>query len=351
MSDDQPTASEGPIEDGPGEDGSPEPEALPVEARDSGRGPILLRGISTRAWEHPADRGALVALRELRGFDLVMRKLSSMISERALRLSFLGSSIRVDRHQYARVYDAYLSVAAVLDASDLPDLYITRNPDLGGMCIGIDKPIIVINSGSLDLLDDTELKFLLAHELGHALSGHGLYRTLLMVLLRLTTSVAWIPVGVVGLRVITAALYEWSRKAELSADRAGALAIQDPAAAVRFMAKMAGGGDLHDVDTAAFLEQAKEFESGGDLRDSFLKLMLLETRSHDFAVARAASLKTWIDDGEYLEYLAGQYPKREGDADASISAEAKAAAKSYRDIFETSGDPLAKLLRRFRDGL
>nr|QZD57792.1 M48 family metallopeptidase [Glycomyces sp. TRM65418] len=319
--------------------------------REPARGPVILRGISTRAWEHPADRGALVALRELRGFDILLRKMSGMVSERALRLSLMGSAIRVDRHQYARVHDAYLQVAAVLDATDLPELYITRNPDLGGMCIGIDKPVIVVNSGSLDVLDEAELKFLLAHELGHALSGHGLYRTLLMVLLRLTTSVAWIPVGVVGLRVITAALYEWSRKSELSADRAGALAVQDPAAAVRVMAKMAGGGDLSDVDTAAFLEQAKEFETGGDLRDSFLKLLLLEQRSHDFAVARAAALKTWIDDGEYREYLAGAYPKREDDKDASITAEARAAAKSYKDLFETSGDPLAKLLRKFREGL
>lgn len=326
-------------------------ESGPVEIRESARGPVILRGISTRAWEHPADRGALVALRELRGFDLLLRKMSGMISERALRLSLMGSSIRVDRHQYARVYEHYQQVGAVLDAADLPDLYITRNPDLGGMCIGIDKPMIVINSGSLDMLDEAELRFLLAHELGHALSGHGLYRTLLMVLVRLTTSVAWVPVGVVGLRVITAALYEWSRKSELSADRAGALAVQDPAAAIRVMAKMAGGGDLHDVDTAAFLEQAKEFETGGDLRDSFLKLMLLEQRSHDFAVARAASLKTWIDDGEYREYLAGEYPKRDDDKNASPTAEAKAAAKSYKDLFETSGDPLAKLVRKLKDGL
>jgi Zn-dependent protease with chaperone function len=326
-------------------------EGGPVEIREPAREPIILRGISTRAWEHPADRGALVALRELRGFDILLRKMSGMISERSLRLSLMGSSIRVDRHQYARVHEAYLKVGAVLDAADLPDLYITRNPDLGGMCIGIDKPVIAINSGSIELLDDAELRFLLAHELGHALSGHGLYRTLLMVLLRLTTSVAWIPVGVVGLRVITAALYEWSRKSELSADRAGALAVQDPAAAVRVMAKMAGGGDLQDVDTAAFLEQAKEFETGGDLRDSFLKLLLLEQRSHDFAVARAAALKTWIDDGEYRDYLAGDYPKRDDDKDASITAEARAAAKSYKDLFETSGDPLAKLLRKFREGL
>ena len=37
---------------------------------------------------------------------------------------------------------------------------------------------------------------------------------------------------------------EWWRKAELSADRAGLLAGQDPAAALRLLMKLAGGGDL-----------------------------------------------------------------------------------------------------------
>ena len=34
---------------------------------------ITLTDISSRAWEHPADRGALVALRQLKGFDFILR--------------------------------------------------------------------------------------------------------------------------------------------------------------------------------------------------------------------------------------------------------------------------------------
>ena len=37
---------------------------------------IRLIGVSSRAWEHPADRGALVALRKLKGFDTVLKTLS-----------------------------------------------------------------------------------------------------------------------------------------------------------------------------------------------------------------------------------------------------------------------------------
>ena len=51
------------------------------------------------------------------------------------------------------------------------------------MTIGMDKPIIVLNSALLDLLDEEEMRFVIAHELGHALSGHAVYRTLLLRLI------------------------------------------------------------------------------------------------------------------------------------------------------------------------
>ncbi|MFD6249801.1 hypothetical protein ACFWGG_32280, partial [Streptomyces roseolus] len=43
-------------------------------------------GISSRAYEHPADRSALVALRKLSGFDTVFKALSGLLPERSLRL-------------------------------------------------------------------------------------------------------------------------------------------------------------------------------------------------------------------------------------------------------------------------
>ena len=313
------------------------------------REPVILRGISSRAWEHPADRGALVALRELRGFDVIVRKLASLMTERQLRLQFLGGAIRVDRHQYASVHQAYLQVAATLDVTELPELYVSRNPDLGGLTIGIDRPIVSITSGSVQMLDREELKFLLAHELGHAVSGHALYRTMLKWVLRLTSGLSWLPVGSVGLRVIAAALMEWQRKSELTADRAGLLAVQDPAVGTRMLARIAGGGDLSQIDIAAFLQQAKDYESGGDLRDSFLKLMMIEGLSHDVPVERAAALHQWVDSGEYRAILSGDFPMRTDDDSVSISAEAKTAARHYKEAFNRSSDPLASMVRRLRD--
>ena len=55
------------------------------------RSRATLTGISSRAWEHPADRGALVALRKLKGFDTILKAINGLFNERANRLLFLGS--------------------------------------------------------------------------------------------------------------------------------------------------------------------------------------------------------------------------------------------------------------------
>ncbi|MBM4392427.1 MAG: M48 family metalloprotease [Deltaproteobacteria bacterium] len=43
---------------------------------------------------------------------------------------------------------------------------------------------MVLNSGTLQVLDDGQLRYVLVHELGHVLSGHVLYKTMLGLLLR-----------------------------------------------------------------------------------------------------------------------------------------------------------------------
>lgn len=311
---------------------------------------VVLTEISSRAWEHPADRGALTALRELRGFDEVVKAFFGMWNERGFRLSFLASAIRVDHRQYSRVYRRFTEAAQSLDVPELPELYVTQSPWLRAEAIGLDRPFVVVSTVCVQQLDDDELRCLLGHELGHVRSGHAVYQTMLIILTRWAANLSWLPVGAIALRAIIAAMLEWWRRAELSADRAGLLAGQDPAAALRLLMKLAGGGDLSQIDTAAFLEQAAEYDGGGDLRDSMHKLRMTAWSTHPVPVARAADLRHWIDSGGYARVLAGDYPRRGDDAGASVSDDIRAAAESYREEFGRSQDPLVGLLRRLGDG-
>ena len=64
-------------------------EKKPARAR------VVLTDISSRAWEHPADKGALVALRKLKGFDVLLKTMSGVFRERAWRLERLASFLVV----------------------------------------------------------------------------------------------------------------------------------------------------------------------------------------------------------------------------------------------------------------
>ncbi|MFD0258742.1 M48 family metallopeptidase [Kitasatospora indigofera] len=307
--------------------------------------------ISTRAWEHPADRSALVALRKLTGFDDVLKKLAGLVSERSIRLMFLATAVKTSERQFPELYNMVRDAAYILDLEKVPDLYVTQDPAVNAMCIGMDTPIIVLTSGLVELLDEEELRAVVGHEVGHAMSGHAVYRTMLLILTNIATRIAWIPLGNLAIMALITALKEWFRKAELSCDRAGLLAGQDLQASMRGLMKLAGGHNLGEMNVDAFLEQAEEYEKAGDLRDGVLKLLQVLPQTHPFAVVRVAQLKKWSESDEYRSVLAGAYPRRDGDANASVSDQWKAAADHYSTSVKESKDPLIGLLRDVAGGV
>ena len=309
------------------------------------RARVRLPGISSRAYEHPADRSALVALRKLTGFDALLRRLASLFSDRSLRLMFLASSVRASTDQFPDLYQLLLDGAAILDLPEVPELYIQQDPMPNAMTLGSDKPFIVITTGLLNLLDAEEHRYVIGHELGHVLSGHAVYRTMLYHLTRLATRLAWFAIGYIGLRVIIAGLEEWYRKSELSCDRAGVLASQDPAAARRALMKTAGGSRISELSPDAFLQQAKEYDAVPDVREGLLKLLQMQGTTHPFAVIRFAELDRWVAEGAYQDILAGNYPHREEDNQTKMGDEFIAAAKSYQESWNRSEDPFIGLVK------
>lgn len=316
----------------------------------SGRERVRFPGISSRAWEHPADRSALVALRKLTGFDTVFKALSGMLPERSLRLLFLSDSVRVDERQFPHLHQMLLDACYVLDLERVPPMYVTQDPKPNAMCVGLDQPLIVLTSGLVELLDEDEMRAAIGHEVGHALSGHAVYRTILLFLTSVAVRVAWIPLGNLAVTAIVSALREWFRKSELSADRAGLLVSQDPQAGLRVLMKLAGGNHLHEMNTDAFLEQAEEYERGGDLRDSVLKILNVLPRTHPFAAVRAAELHRWSQGRDYQRILEGHYPRRDEDGGVSVSGSVKESAGHYARTVKESTDPLMRLVSDVASG-
>ena len=146
-----------------------------------------LKDISPKAYEHPADRAATAALKSIPMLDVVVRKLIEFGYERALRQVFLAGSVKLGSEQIPEAWAAHRAACARLDLPEVPQLYLTQFPIANAAAIGSGKPMVLVNSRTVELLDEEELRTVLGHEAGHVLSDHVMYRTALMILLAVGT--------------------------------------------------------------------------------------------------------------------------------------------------------------------
>jgi len=318
-----------------------------------------LTAISSLSWEHPADRAALNTLRAIPGFDEVVRRIAGAFGDRGVRNLFLANAVHVGPKQRPRLHGWYQEMLASLDwpgrpGVEPPPLYVTQTPLVNAGAVGFERPIIVLNSSLLELLTAEEQKFIVAHELGHVMSGHVTYRTIALIIL--TVGVTNLPfLAGLALLPFQLALLEWYRKAELSCDRAGLLGIRNPRVAYKTFMEMAGGtrpdaaeADTMDVD--AFMAQAAEYESQSGTWDTVLKIVNTAMRDHPFNTVRAAELQRWVQSGAYDRILAGDYVRRgAGDERPPLANDYREAASYYGDQWRSATEGLRDSLGKARD--
>ena len=288
--------------------------------------------ISSKAYEHPADRAATSALRSIPLMDKAIKRLTHLAMERQLHQMLVGNAVRISEHQVPQLYATYQRAATTLDIDPVPILYITQTPLANATTIGAHTPVVLIYSGLVSSYDADEVEAVLAHELGHVLSEHYYYTTAFVLVAQLLTSS--LSGGIPGLPVMALymALLEWSRAAELSSDRASALVMDDPLTTCRMLMRMAGGA-VEGMNLDAFIAQATEYAEEDDLFARWGRAMVELTRTHPFAVRRGRELVAWVGAGDFDRIRSGSYVRRGSEPPAS--AEFEAAVTHYRERFSS----------------
>lgn len=310
-----------------------------------------LPGIDPVTWEHPADRAALQTLRSVPGFDDVVRKILAMIGgEQGIRLLFHGNAVRVGPEQFPRAWAMHVEVCTTFDWPRIPELYVSQTPVFNAGAYGIDNPFIVIHSAALEMLNEDELRVLLAHEMGHVMSGHAFYRTIAAILALVSLSALPILAGI-ALLPIKLAFLEWSRKSELSSDRAGLLGSQDAIASQRLFMKMAGGGrevgfnDQMNVD--AFMTQSQEYIGTNEGLAVVYKIINTLGLTHPMNTVRAAELQQWVSTGAYDRIIRGEYTHRGAEAkDRPLGGDFSEAGNYYAREAKEVASHVAQAARR-----
>ncbi|HLK56206.1 MAG TPA: M48 family metalloprotease [Chthonomonadaceae bacterium] len=274
---------------------------------------VRFPGLSSAAFEHPADRAALEALRRTPGLDRLLRWMSDLGAEKYVRAVYTGDSIRVSPRQCSRLYNDLREACAILDVKE-PEFYLLQHPMPNSWAIGMKRHTIVMTTAMVDLLDDAERLEVIGHELGHIKAEHMLYHTMAILLgniLASSASLLTIP-GFVLSQGLLYALYYWTRKSELTADRAGLLTVQDPRICISGDLKLSGGSRrlADDLNPEEFVKQADLYE---DMDDNLLvlsyKFIMLARQTHPFPALRAREIQEWSQSDQYQRLLRGDYPR------------------------------------------
>lgn len=259
-------------------------------------------------------------------------------------IALCGSNFHVTLGSSPQLYNLAQSVSDTLSIGDkIPQFYVEEGYHINSYTLkDLEDYYVVLTTGAVDRLTREELKFLIAHELGHLLSGHVEYHLLL----------AYSPESVkFGLRVTEVGhnlldkgisfftrskknkseessseakeaskaseiidfasgltrLNKWNRISEYTADRVGLLACQDINVALSALMKISGLPQSYygDASVEEFVKQANEFtERYGGNYDSLLKDLDVLDEDHPWLIRRAAELLDWYNSGEYEKLLA-----------------------------------------------
>lgn len=266
--------------------------------------------LTSSAFEHPADRAALDALKKIPVLDIVFRKFFELGLEKIFRIQMIGQAVHVTPKQCPKIYAMFREACDILDVHE-PDLFLVSSPYVNAFTFGAERPFIAIHSALVDLLTEEELMAVLGHELGHVKCGHVLYRSIAFFLLKLAEGFGLGRMAVHGLMI---ALYDWFRKAEMSADRAELLVTQDINVCLHVHMKLSSGSKViyDQIDPQEFLKQADSYEElDYSTLNKVFKLFNELWLTHPVPVYRAKEIKLWSESKQYKEILAGRYPTEE----------------------------------------
>lgn len=267
--------------------------------------------IHYKAFAHPADEKALDALKKVPLLPELFKKVAELDIEEMFRAHHMYNSIQIGPRQFPSLWRMVHDVAARFGISNPePTAYVSKGEEVNAFAFGMKKHSIVLTSELVDLMSDREIEAIIAHEFGHVLCQHMLYRKVGFALANRAAFplTKFVPTVVVQ-HSIHGLFMAWSRAAEYSADRAALLVLQDPDAMVSCLGRLAGipRRYLCEFDPRQFAEQVREYKEEATWWSKVVTFGMDAFLSHPEPAKRAAAILEWSESEDYKNILEGRY--------------------------------------------
>jgi Zn-dependent protease with chaperone function len=221
--------------------------------------------VDPSAFQWAQDGQAMATLRSMTTLTGIARSISDKAGRKWVETTFNG--VRLSERQMPDVYAQAVRAARILGMSSMPDVYVSGERAWDALTFGSDNnAFIVLGSALVTSFQGDDLLFILAREMGHCRTGHALWKTVIRFLvgeqgpkqgvmaggmLSMLDPGKWIE------GALEMPLLGWARQAEITADRAGLLAIGDEETARRVLLTWSLKSPIlyRHINTEAWLEQ------------------------------------------------------------------------------------------------
>jgi Zn-dependent protease with chaperone function len=217
-------------------------------------------GVETTGHEYTYsfDRQSRIAFESTKPVALAVEA-SVRLFKQIGKHQLLGHAVKVSERQFPRIYRITKQAADTLQIA-MPQVFVVNSPVFNAGTLGTnDDSFIMVHSALVDQYSDDELLTVIGHECGHIHNSHVAYLTALHYLTYMAGIVLpWV------IQPALVALRTWSRRAEITCDRAGMLVARNQVAAERAITKLAVGSRAlyEEFNVDAFLEQNEESSQG-----------------------------------------------------------------------------------------
>jgi Zn-dependent protease with chaperone function len=258
--------------------------------------------MTTADFIHPEDAAALRQMEAIPGFPLLVKKIMALGAEQFSYGLNMASTIRLSEHQLPDIYRHLPPICEKLGIAE-PEFYLQMSPVPNAWTSGDTRIWITITSAMLEFVNDDELDAVIAHECGHILCRHVLYHTV----------ASWISSGLASRGIIDKlaipvqlALFYWSRKSELSADRVSAF-VTSPETVAQMMSRLAGGprSITQSIDMNEWAKQADQYEAirNDGIWNKTLQMYATAEKSHPFAAVRVREVLKWGESEQFKRMI------------------------------------------------
>lgn len=251
---------------------------------------------------HPEDEAALRNMEAIPGFGAAMKALMKYYHEQRFHGIAMASKIRLSPTQLPEIYNKLPPLCAKLSIAE-PEFYLEMNPVPNAYAFGDTRTMITVTSGLIEYLTPEEVDSVIAHECGHVACHHMLYHSMAQILINNINEL-----GILGnlIMPVVWAMFYWSRKSELSADRAAAIALGDAKKVVETHIRLAGGPKsiTGTVNLNEFISQADYYDTlkQGNW-DKLLQYQAVLQLSHPFSAVRVREILKWSKTEHYRNIL------------------------------------------------